>query len=68
MILNREDLFVVLDNVQFGLISHLKRNFGKYDTNSLKLMREGVTCLSYVLKTHNPELKHWAVNVASLML
>ena len=53
---------------QLGLIQYIKKSAGKFDVTSMKSVRYGVSCLNYVLKAHNSELKSWAMELSHILI
>jgi hypothetical protein len=60
VILDRELINVTLNDKDFGLISFIKANSTKMSLENLKLTRNGLLCLSQIVKTHNNEIRFWA--------
>lgn len=68
LILERELVEVALNDKDWGLLRFIGRNHGVQSSEGLKHTRNGLLCLSQILKSHNIELRYWAKEVAHLLL
>ena len=67
-ILPKNILESLFEHQSFGILNFLQANCGHFDTERMKRMRNGLLCLSNVLKTHNGEIKYWAKKIAQLLI
>ena len=67
-ILDREIVGVVLVDQDWGLMRFISRNSNLQSMEGLKAVRNGLLCMSQLLKSHNIELRYWAKEMAHLLL
>lgn len=59
---------VALNDPGWGLLQFIDKSSRKQSEESLKQARNGLLCLAQLIKTHNIEMRHWAVEIAHLLL
>jgi hypothetical protein len=68
LILDRDLINLALNDSNWGLLRFITRNIQTSGVESLKHARNGLLCLSQMLKSHNIELRYWAKEMAHLLL
>lgn len=68
LVLDRDLVEVALSDKDWGLLRFIARNQGVTSGEGLKHTRNGLLCLSQILKSHNIELRYWAKQMAHLLL
>jgi hypothetical protein len=64
----RDVLDIILNDKDWGLVVSLSRNKNKTKIENLKQLRNGLLCLSQILRTHNVELRHWIKPITTLLI
>ena len=68
LILDRDLINLALNDANWGLLRFISRNISKLTLDTFKQARNGLLCLSQILKSHNIELRYWAKETAHLLL
>ena len=68
LIIDRDLVNLALNDNSFGLLRFVTRHSNKNNADSLKQIRNGLLCLSQILKSHNIEIRFWAKETAHLLL
>jgi hypothetical protein len=68
LILNKEFLSVLFSDKEHGLLKFIRENKPKKKIENLKHLRNGILCLSHVLKTHNTEISGWVREITGILI
>lgn len=68
LISQKDMLEVLLTNPDYGLLNFIALNASKLKIENIKHLRNGILCLSQILRTHNSEIRHWAKTIAELLV
>jgi len=59
VIADKDILDIILNDQDWGLVNYIFKNKSKKSVDNLKQLRNGLLCLSQVIRTLNIELRHW---------
>lgn len=59
---------MTLNDKEWGLLNFISKSSSKVSLDNLKQTRNGLFCLSQIIKTHNIELRYWAKETSHLLL
>lgn len=58
---------LMLNEQDWGLLKFIHKNNGKPSIENLKHLRNGLLCLTQIVRTHNVELRYWIKDIALLI-
>ena len=59
LVINKDLINVALKDGSWGLLAFIEQNSRKSSQEALKQARNGLLCLSQILKSHNNDLRFW---------
>lgn len=68
ILFDKEMVGTVLNDPEWGLLKFITMSHSNLSSDSLRHARNGLLCLTQVVKTHNIELRHWAKDIAHMLL
>jgi hypothetical protein len=68
VIINRDLINVLLNDRDWGLIQFIGKNNKKASLDNLKQLRNGLMCLTQIIKTNNVELRFWIKDISLLLV
>lgn len=68
LVIDRDLVNQALNDNSFGLLRFISRHSHQKSPEALKQVRNGLLCLSQMLKSHNIEMRFWAKETSHLLL
>ena len=68
IIINRELINLLLNDNDWRLVRFITKNTNKPSLDNLKQLRNGLMCLTQIIRTHNVELRFWIKNIALILV